>query len=146
MYDKGPAAPRGLYFYRKMLYYHCEVLSAEMKDVPNGGEMVSHMGKRTSRTKRSAKDGNRQAVITVSIVVLAMAVAVGVKAHSLDKKQQYYLERQQVLEEQIAAESERAESLEQYRIYVQTNKYTEKIAKEKLGLVNPDEILLKPEQ
>ena len=34
--------------------------------------------------------------------------------------------------------------LEEYRVYVQTKQYIEEIAKQKLGLVNPDEILLKP--
>ena len=29
-------------------------------------------------------------------------------------------------------------------VYVQTKQYIEEIAKQKLGLVNPDEILLKP--
>ena len=38
----------------------------------------------------------------------------------------------------------REEQLEEERVYVQTKQYIEKVAKEKLGLVNPDEILLKP--
>ena len=57
-----------------------------------------------------------------------------------------YQERERVLIEQVAAEEERAAELEQERLYIQTNGYIEKTAKEKLGLVNPDEILLKPEQ
>ena len=35
-------------------------------------------------------------------------------------------------------------SLREYRVYVQTKQYIEKVAKEKLGLVNRNEILLKP--
>lgn len=46
----------------------------------------------------------------------------------------------------LAEEQERAKRLEEQRIYVQTKEYIEKVAKEKLGLVNPDEILLKPIQ
>ena len=34
-------------------------------------------------------------------------------------------------------------ALEEKRVYVQTKQYIEKVAKEKLGLVNPDEIILK---
>ncbi len=41
-------------------------------------------------------------------------------------------------------EKQRAARLEEQRVYVQTKQYIEKVAKEKLGLVNPDEILLKP--
>ena len=44
----------------------------------------------------------------------------------------------------MAEESKEAEELAQEQIYVQTKEYIEKMAKEKLGLVYPDEILLKP--
>lgn len=35
-------------------------------------------------------------------------------------------------------EKKRAEDLEEKRVYVQTKQYIEKVAKEKLGLVNPE--------
>ena len=45
----------------------------------------------------------------------------------------------------LAQEKNRANELEEYRIYVQTKQYIEEeVAKQKLGLVKPDEILLKP--
>ena len=40
----------------------------------------------------------------------------------------------------------RSEEIEEYRKYTQTKKYAEDVAKEKLGLVKKDEILLKPEK
>ena len=43
-------------------------------------------------------------------------------------------------------ERDRAAELEQYRVYVQSKAFMEKTAKEKLGLVNPGEIILEPEQ
>ena len=49
-------------------------------------------------------------------------------------------------EAQLEAESKRAEELEDYKVYVKTKEYAEEVAKEKLGLVNPDEILLKPSE
>ena len=101
---------------------------------------------RTSKKKRTEKVDNRIAMVTITVVVLSMAFAVGVKVSSLRGKQEMYQERERVLIEQVAAEEERAAELEQERLYVQTNGYIEKTAKEKLGLVNPDEILLKPEQ
>ena len=101
---------------------------------------------RTSKKKRTEKVDNRIAMVTITAVVLSMAFAVGVKVSSLRGKQEMYQERERVLIEQVAAEEERAAELEQERLYVQTNGYIEKTAKEKLGLVNPDEILLKPEQ
>ena len=41
-------------------------------------------------------------------------------------------------------ESQRKTELEEREIYVQTKQYIEEVAKEKLGLVSPGEILLKP--
>ena len=49
------------------------------------------------------------------------------------------------LQAQLDQEKERAEDLEEYKVYVKTKQYAEEVAKERLGLVNPDEILLKPE-
>ncbi|MBQ7535835.1 MAG: septum formation initiator [Stomatobaculum sp.] len=100
----------------------------------------------TSKKKNSDKVDNRIAMVTISAVVFSMAFAVGIKVNSLHGKQEMYQERERVLIEQVAAEEERAAELEQERLYIQTNGYIEKTAKEKLGLVNPDEILLKPEQ
>lgn len=53
---------------------------------------------------------------------------------------------QENLQAQLEAESKRADELEDYKVYVKTKEYAEEVAKEKLGLVNPDEILLKPSE
>ncbi|MBO6150796.1 MAG: septum formation initiator family protein, partial [Clostridium sp.] len=50
------------------------------------------------------------------------------------------------LEAQVKAEEERAARLEEQRVYVQTKEYIEKVAKEKLGLVNRGEVILKPSE
>lgn len=85
-------------------------------------------------------------MLAITVVVLTMALALGVKVHSMKLKEAAYLAQAQELSEQVDAERERSKDLEQYQIYVQTKEYIEKTAKEKLGLVNPDEIILKPEQ
>ena len=56
------------------------------------------------------------------------------------------LETQSVaLQAQIDAEKQRAEEIELLRKRSQTKEYYEEIAKEKLGLVNGDEIVFKAE-
>ena len=45
------------------------------------------------------------------------------------------------LEAKIEAEKARSEELNKLKIYVQTKDYIEDVAKEKLGLVNPDELI-----
>lgn len=86
------------------------------------------------------------ALIGITMVVLSLAVVVNVGASSLREKDLEYQAREQDLEKEKEEENTRAAQLEEYRIYVQTKQYVEKVAKEKLGLVKKDEILLKPEK
>ena len=111
------------------------------------------------RKKKKDNLNNRMALVGVTMVVLKMAdkVAKAVKdrltceiqywdmrAIDLKEKDRSYSIREENLEAQVAKEEERAKQLEEYRVYVQTKQYIEKVAKEKLGLVNRNEILLKP--
>ena len=86
------------------------------------------------------------ALIGITMVVLSLAVVVNVGASSLREKDLEYQARELNLEKEKEEEKTRAAQLEEYRIYVQTKQYVEKVAKEKLGLVKKDEILLKPEK
>ena len=49
------------------------------------------------------------------------------------------------MNELIAEEEKKAEEIEEYGKYVQTKKYAEEVAKDKLGLVYEDEIIFKAE-
>ena len=93
------------------------------------------------RKKKKDNLNNRMALVGVTMVVLSLAVAVHVKGIDLKEKNKSYSIREENLEAQVAKEEERAKQLEEY---VQTKQYIEKVAKEKLGLVNRNEILLKP--
>lgn len=89
---------------------------------------------------------NKMALIAVIAVVTIFGLVLGVRMKSLKAKEQQYIEKEQAILARVAEEEERAKTLEEYRVYVQTKQYVEKVAKEKLGLVNPDEILLKPSE
>lgn len=97
-----------------------------------------------SRRKRKDKWSNRLAIIGILAVVISLSVVVNVRGQNLRQKEREYQAREELLMAQKAKEENRAEELEEYRVYVQTKQYIEQIAKEKLGLVKPDEILLKP--
>lgn len=92
------------------------------------------------------KRQNRLGMFLVTIVVLMLLVVVSINSVGLRQKKESYLEREQALQEQIDAEKERSEQIEEYRKYTQTKKYVEEVAKEKLGLVNEGEIIYKPEE
>ena len=97
------------------------------------------------RNKRKSRNswGNRMALIGITMVVMSLGVVTHVGTASLREKEQEYAVKEQNLEKTKAQEEARAAELEEYRIYVQTKQYVEKVAKEKLGLVNEDEILFK---
>ena len=97
------------------------------------------------RNKRKSRNswGNRMALIGITMVVMSLGVVTHVGTASLREKEQEYAVKEQNLEKTKAQEEARAAELEEYRIYVQTKQYVGKVAKEKLGLVNEDEILFK---
>ena len=103
-------------------------------------------GNNRSNRRRRDRFGNRMAIIGITVVVASLAFVVNVKTSSLESKYQEYQIREETLQKLKAAEESRAEQLEEHRIYVDTKQYIEEVAKEKLGLVKPDEILLKPDE
>ena len=48
------------------------------------------------------------------------------------------------MEAQIQEEKNRSEEIEDYEEYVKTDEYIKETAEEKLGLVDPDEVIFKP--
>ena len=98
------------------------------------------------RKKAGAISENKFGIIFVTGVVLSVAIILGVKVNSikqeLAKRESY---NQKVIEE-LESEDERSKKLEEQRKYVQTDSYIIEMAREKLGLVFPDEIAIKAEK
>lgn len=84
--------------------------------------------------------------MTVSAVIVCMAVIVNLKVSALEEKNKAYTGRIDVLEQEYQQEQDRSQKLEEERLRVQTKQYTEQVAREKLGLVYPGEVVLKPNQ
>lgn len=95
------------------------------------------------RRKRKPEGGSKAALAVIVGIVLILAVTVSMKGRALQQKDQVYAAQEQQLQERIAEEQKRTGELQEQKIYVQTKEYIEKIAKEKLSLVYPDEILFK---
>lgn len=94
--------------------------------------------------RKKRQNGFSVALVLMVIIMLMIVIAFG--RYDIRKKQEQYTLREQQLQEQIAAEEKRAEEIEEYRKYTQTQKYVEEVAKEKLGLVNENEIIFKSEE
>ena len=97
------------------------------------------------KLKKRRKLQHRISVISISCVVLLLMMILGVGSISLHEKNRNYKAQEAQLQEQIAEEMARAEEIEELEAYVGSDKYVEDVAKEKLGLINPNEIIFKAE-
>ena len=102
------------------------------------------MKSKKGKAQKKDKWGTRVGLIGVTLVVLSLAVVVNIKSASLKQRDLEFQIREENLEAEKQSELDRKAALEEREIYVQSKQYIEEVAKEKLGLVNPGEILLKP--
>ncbi len=96
--------------------------------------------------KYSGASSSRFGMAVICMVVLLLIAVLLVQRFELSRKIVAYTAENERLEELIDAEKERARELEKLPAYVQSDEYIEKVAREKFGLVYPDELLFKPEE
>jgi cell division protein FtsB len=106
------------------------------------------MSKRGSRKRKwSSRNNinNKLGMASIGVVLIMVLIVIAVNCFRLFDKNQEYSRKEEILKEQIADEQKRTEEIEELKKYVQTKKYIEEVAKEKLGLVYEDEIIFKAE-
>ena len=96
---------------------------------------------RLRRQRRSGIAGMLVAFLLVTIIGIAMWNG----KQSLAAKNVEYESQKAVLQEKIKEQETRQAELEQYKKYIQTKKFVEEVAKDKFGLLYPDELVFKPE-
>ena len=99
--------------------------------------------RRNSRKRRSRRRTNQHklSVLVITGVIFLMTALVVVGGISLRAKEKSYLAQETELKKQIDEEKARSQEIDDME--VGTDEYVEEIAKEKLGLVNENEIILK---
>lgn len=87
---------------------------------------------------------------TGGIGILLIAVIVGIAAYmlftgtrKLKTEVHEYEAREEILMQKIEEEENRTDDLNEQKKYVKTDKYIEEVARDKLGLINPNEVLFK---
>ena len=93
------------------------------------------------KIKTKHKLQHRISVISISGVVVLLAVVLSIGSISMQEKNRAYKAQEAELQEKIAAEIAREEAISELEEYVGTDEYVEDVAKEKLGLINPNEII-----
>lgn len=89
---------------------------------------------------------SKTVILGILLVTLLFCGLLFYKTKTLQARDSRYGARETELQGQIEEEKKRAEELKEREAYVQTKKYIEEIAKTKLGLVNPGETLLRPNE
>ena len=94
---------------------------------------------RRKRQKRSAILG----MVFAMLVVVGLGVLLWNGRKIAMKEEEDSVQKIKELQEQVDEEKQRTEELNEYKKYVQTKKFAEEIAKDKFGLIYPDEIIFK---
>ena len=108
-------------------------------------EKARRSGARRTKMRRKAKQ-NKSSMVCITLLSLAVAGVMSVQMVSLYEKNQDYRDRKKQLEADLEDEQLRQDELEEREEYITTKEYIEKIAKTKLGLVYPNEIIFKEEE
>ncbi|MGN0505373.1 MAG: septum formation initiator family protein [Lachnospiraceae bacterium] len=95
-----------------------------------------------SRKRQKRKSGLK----IIAIAVLILCAVVTYSRVALEEERRALEKQYAELSEQLLKEQERAELLLERERYMQTLRYIEETAREKLGLVYEDEIIFRPEE
>lgn len=87
--------------------------------------------------------GNGLALLGTTLVIAILAFTVYVRSQTLSEQEAAYIQQEDTLQKQIKSEEDRTAQLEEKKKYVTTKQYIEEVAREKLGLIDPDEVILK---
>ena len=109
-----------------------------------GKKKVRSASGRRERRKNSTLRQHKRSIILISLVLVLLAIVLGVNAVNLRSRNENYKQQEAELKVQIREQEERTKEIEEFEEYVGTDEYIKEVAEEKLGLVDPNEILFKP--
>lgn len=89
---------------------------------------------------------HKRSVAVICTVLGLLAAALAVNSVSLYGRNQVYKQQEAELRAQIEEQNARTEEVKEYAEYVKSEDYIRDVAQEKLGLVDPKEILFQPEE
>jgi cell division protein DivIC len=99
--------------------------------------------KKSVRARRVLE--HKLSILLISSVIIILGITLSVASISLNAKNREYITQEAELRKQLEAEQVRAEENDELEDYVGSNQYVEDVAKDKLGLAYPNEILFEAE-
>ena len=96
--------------------------------------------------QRKGKKSNIFITIVIAIAVVAICIFFKLKVREIRAQNINDNKKIEELNKEIDKETERTENLETYSKYVNTKQFVELMARNKLGLVYPNEVIFKNEE
>lgn len=97
---------------------------------------MSTIRRRHRRAKR-----NKRNILLLTIVMCVLSATILFNGLALKYKTDVYAAQAQELELKLDAEAQRTEEIKELEEYTKSDEYIEEVAREKLGLVYPNEII-----
>ena len=101
-------------------------------------------GRRKGRKRGSRLRHYKHSILMICMVLVFLSGALAIGSISLHAKNAEYKAQEEELEAQIKDEEKRAKEVDEFEDYVKTDDYIKETAEDKLGMVDPDEIIFKP--
>ena len=103
----------------------------------------------TRRERETRRKRQKQSAILGMVLAFALVMIMGAVIWSgkrtLEKQNKEYQARVAQLQEQVEEQQNRSDEFDEYKKYIQTKKFAEEVAKDKFGMIYPDELVFKPE-
>ena len=101
-----------------------------------------------SRKKRNQRriGYNQLGMVAIALIVFVLLVGLVIQSNTLKGRLDVYNTKAASLQEQIQAEKDRTEEIDELKKHMKTDEYAEEIAREKLGLVKENEIVFEEEK
>lgn len=102
---------------------------------------------RNKINKKRCKSANEDIMIKrskniISFVLICCTLVIGVGGYNMVLKYKNYNYVIKELEQQLKEEGKRTQEIKEFEEYTNTDNYVEQVAREKLGLIYPDEKII----
>ena len=104
------------------------------------------MGNSKKRKKKRKVRYNSLGMLAIALVVLVLLGGLMLESNDLQERLTGYDAKAAILQQQIEDEQNRTEEIDRLKKYMETDEYTEEVAREQLGLVKDNETVFKKQQ
>ena len=101
---------------------------------------------RRSRNSRGIRKRIRMGMASIGVVAVILLGALLYEGQNLQSQLNFYQEKEASLNDQIEEEKERTEEIDKTKEYMETDAYAEDVARNKLGMVKDNEVVLEEEK